>query len=148
MADYYTTYSFAIPDLVGLEPTWWKLLGEYIEGSNEGEDMSDPVYADFANLFDDPQYISLTFAVEANPGKPASLWVYTEESGSPEDAAAAVQAFLAKFRPAEILGFEWANTCSKPRLDSFGGGAALVTADEVVWFNPSRMLAEAIAARA
>lgn len=42
----------------------------------------------------------------------------------------------------ETVGFEWADTCSKPRLDAFGGGAMFVTATEIRGMHTSRWLAE------
>lgn len=41
---------------------------------------------------------------------------------------------------------EMAFTCSKMRPDGFGGGAELITADDVRWINTSRWLAERIEA--
>jgi hypothetical protein len=36
----------------------------------------------------------------------------------------------------------WASTCSKPRTDSFSGGACLITAEEIYDFNPSAQAIE------
>ena len=38
-----------------------------------------------------------------------------------------VRAFLARFRPRDIKQFGVAYTCSKPRLDEFGGESYVVT---------------------
>lgn len=40
------------------------------------------------------------------------------------------------------FGFEWALTCSKPRLDGFGGGAVLIWPDRVRWLSTARWLDE------
>ena len=40
------------------------------------------------------------------------------------------------------IGIEWANTCSKPRLDAFGGGAAVVRASGVTYCTTGQWLAE------
>jgi len=42
-----------------------------------------------------------------------------------------VQHLLDKFGIEESVGFEWAHTCSKPCLDAYGGGAAIITATEI-----------------
>ena len=42
-----------------------------------------------------------------------------------------VQKFLCRFRPDKSWSVTYASTCSKPRVDSFGGGAVFVTTDEI-----------------
>lgn len=59
----------------------------------------------------------------------AALWLYAEESGDPDQVAAVLEEFLKKFRPTGVITFSWAYTCSKLRVNEFGGGAAVVTAD-------------------
>ncbi len=60
--------------------------------------------------------------------KSNELWLYAEESGSPEQVAAVLEAYLAKFNPTGVITFSWAFTCSKLRPNEFGGGAAVITA--------------------
>jgi hypothetical protein len=68
---------------------------------------------------------SMQFLFEFQEGP--SLWIYSDGYGQVKGTADFVEAFLGKFRPNECLGFEWANTCDKPRLSAFGGGAVLIT---------------------
>jgi hypothetical protein len=56
------------------------------------------------------------------------LCLYAEESGAPEQLAAFLQTYLAKFQPTGVVTFSWSYTCSKIRSGEFGGGAAVVTA--------------------
>jgi len=70
---------------------------------------------------------SIGFAVSALPADtPTRLWFHDDASGDVED----LTAFVAELGPLLGLtgswGFEWAHTCSKHRLDAFGGGACLV----------------------
>ena len=44
-----------------------------------------------------------------------------------------VQKFLKKFRPADCWPLTYSETCSKPRVGEFGGGALFVTATDVKW---------------
>jgi len=60
----------------------------------------------------------------------------SEEDGAPEAAADFIQEFLAEFRPAEAVIFEWAHTATKMRPGEFGGGAAVITAQEMRWLDP------------
>lgn len=57
-----------------------------------------------------------------------NLWVRSEESINTYTLATALQTWLKQ--PGErppCVGFEYANTCSKPRTNAFGGGAYFVT---------------------
>lgn len=56
------------------------------------------------------------------------LWIHSENA-DPDQIASFVQRFLAAFHPDKFFVFSWAYYCSKPRLDEFGGGAAIVRGD-------------------
>lgn len=58
------------------------------------------------------------------------LWVYADEFGDVEYAAQLTQVLIKKF-DLNPVGFQWAETCSKPQVDSFGGGACVVSKDEI-----------------
>jgi hypothetical protein len=59
------------------------------------------------------------------------LWIYSEASGYPENAARFVQGFLAKFRTTHCFSLTYSNTCTSPRIGEFAGGAIFVTADQI-----------------
>jgi len=63
------------------------------------------------------------------------LWVYSEESADLDHVVGVVQSFLRKFRPKSCCCLQYAETCSRPRIGEFGGGAVFVTADNVNWLN-------------
>ena len=50
-----------------------------------------------------------------------TLWLYSFESGSPDNAATLTYAMLKKFRPEEVVEFSASFTCDRPGLDEFGG---------------------------
>jgi hypothetical protein len=129
VADYYTHFSFAIEKLTDDERAWLRTL---LAGA--GDEPTE----DLARLLSDPDYVGFSWAFEDD----GSLWVYSDTSGTPEDAAALVQEFLSRFRPDDVLAFEWANTCSRPRLDAYGGGAVVVTAEEQRWMSSAQWLVE------
>jgi hypothetical protein len=64
------------------------------------------------------------FALTAE--QPALLWIYDNGCGDTDH----VRAFVSKLGPmlgiTGLWGFEWSHTCSKPRLDAFGGGALVI----------------------
>lgn len=152
MADYYTLFSFAIKGLTEPERAWLdELLHDVndeqeprltcILTGNEGENADDCTTHDHEGLGDvlaDPDQLGFAFSFEQD----GSLWVHADESGMTENAANVVQAFLAKFRPDDTVGFEWANTCSRPLLDAYGGGAVFITATEIRWNGSGHWLAQ------
>ena len=58
-----------------------------------------------------------------------------DESIDVESAIAFTQAVLATFDLESQVRFEWAETCSAPRAEAFGGGAAIITKDGAEWMN-------------
>jgi len=52
-----------------------------------------------------------------------------------EHVALFLQAFLKKFHPDGYAAFGWADTCDKPLVDAFGGGACFVTAKKITYVN-------------
>lgn len=59
------------------------------------------------------------------------LWLYTDGGcGSPDYVILFVQTVFTRFGIDTQFRFSWANTCSAPRLDGFGGGAATVTRED------------------
>ena len=64
-----------------------------------------------------------------------TVWFHSDPNIDLEEAATTIQRFLKECRPEGSCGFSWAETCSKPRLDEFGGGACYVTAKQVWWHN-------------
>lgn len=57
---------------------------------------------------------------------PGALWISSDGYGEPEDVIAFVLRCAETFDLTGRWGFAWAHTCSKPRLDGFGGGAHLL----------------------
>jgi hypothetical protein len=124
MADNYTQFSTMIENLTESERAWCvKYLEELAARSDEEiQEQGD-----------------CGIALESE-----GLWLYAEEYGDVEFAALVIQEFLKNCRPDKCFGFEWANTCSKPRIDEFSGGGVFITATDMKWFNPTLMISEAI----
>jgi hypothetical protein len=77
--------------------------------------------------------------------KDDSVVFYSEESANVDHLVHLVQKFLRKFRPQEAWSVTWAETCSKPRIDEFGGGAAFVTAGDVRWMGAHQFVEDQLA---
>ncbi len=76
------------------------------------------------------------FSVEFSDDE-SSVSLYTDDSGNIENCVSVIQAFLKKFRPDSFFSIQWADTCSRPRVGEFGGGAAFITANNVEYFSTS-----------
>ena len=135
MANYYTQFSFAIPLDSPEEKEWARDVVDALlrHDAEEPIDGDDAVLADI--LPDEPEYIGYTAEIDDD-----GIWVHADESGTPSDAVLLVQAWLKRFDPTGWLAFSWANTCDRPRLDSFGGGAAFVTADDAQYLDSDQWI--------
>ena len=78
----------------------------------------------------------------------SALWIRDEVTGDPQ------QVVLFVLRCAEALnlrgrwGFQWANTCSRSRVNAFGGGAHaldLATRKTIAWIDTNGWLARTLA---
>ena len=124
MADNYQQFSEEIKKLTPKEEKWLRdllathetrksFLFEARRYIDEGEDLG------FSWSFDDE----------------LGLWVYAEDAVNIEHIVLLVRAFLKKFRPKTCWTLEYAETCSKPRIGAFGGGAVIVTATNAQWLS-------------
>ena len=76
------------------------------------------------------------------------LWMRDDVTGDPERLIQFVKHCATEFGLTGRWGFQYANTCSKPRLDGFGGGAHvldLATGETEDWIYTDGWLAETIA---
>ena len=81
----------------------------------------------FATEINRDEESCLGFEMELAPeGGPGALWIHSDEHGEPEHVIVFVLRCAEAFQLSGLWGFRWALTCSKPRLDGFGGGAQLL----------------------
>lgn len=139
MANYNTIFSFAIGGLTDAETAWCRRAAAWLDADPaEREPMPELV-----DVPDEPDgYPSFRAEVD-NDG----FWIHADESGSPDEVARLVQAFLTAFRPDDVVSFEWSDTCSRPILDAFGGGAMIVTATDLEAMHTSGWIDDRLAAR-
>ena len=64
-----------------------------------------------------------------------TVWIASEEGTDLEFLADVLQDYLRHNDHEGSIGFSWAETCSKLRVDEFGGGAVFITHDNQVWLN-------------
>ncbi len=107
MANNYTQFSFKITDCTVDEVSW--LVREKAKMVDTDED----------------------YCFELTVEEGTAYFSHRYESGDVEATANFVSQFLREHRPLAVVGFEWADVCSRPKVGEFGGGAVLVTATGV-----------------
>lgn len=154
MADYYTLFSGLIENLTNDEVAWLRRQLQYVyvlsgklcteaevpngqdiaSASWEGyrayldEDSIAGGNCDDCDLCECPQLLGFEYDLSESDRR---LWIYSEDEGGDIDKAGMlVASFLQEFRSNELWKLTWASTCSKPRLDAFGGGCLFVIAGE------------------
>ena len=89
------------------------------------------------------------FALAIVPGHGGStLWMHDAGTGDPQAVIEFVTACAAAFGLTGSWGFQFALTCSKPRVGAFGGGAHLLdltTGETLGWTSTDRWLADQLA---
>jgi hypothetical protein len=71
----------------------------------------------------------------------AGIWLHSQNGGI-DAVCVFIQHLLQKFDPKASVTFEWSHDCTKPRLDAYGGGAALITVKEIKSMSTSNWLME------
>lgn len=75
------------------------------------------------------------------------LWMRDDVTGDPERVIQFVKRCAREFNLRGRWGFQYANTCSKPRLDGFGGGAHaldLAIGETIAWTDTGGWLAQVL----
>ena len=131
MADWFTHFSCLLD--VGTPDNAARALELYNTLSAEGAS-------------EDPPSEGFLLSIQPEHGGTA-LWMRDEVSGDPERLIQFVKRCAAAFGLTGRWGFQYASVCSKPRLDSFGGGAHvldLATGETVSWIYTDGWLASVL----
>lgn len=153
MSDYYLEFSQVLSHLDDEESDWLRQQLEIVHvfGTQEfpvskmPPDL-DPAYANWSGYRFYREYDEEVFDTEEagfcfqfmdreDREHGCQLWVYSQDNGELDPLAHLVQRFLSRFRPDQSWSMTYATTCSKPYVDSFGGGAVFVTAGEIKFSN-------------
>ena len=139
MANYYTEFSFTYP-VETLEQRAWalNLIGAVREYEYDTIPESSPYYKYVHDLSEiNHGEIYLCLQVETGLyGNKHVVHIMSDDAGDAEHAVWLVWSLMDKFQHKDAIVFEWASTCSAPRVDSFSGGAVLITPDDVKWYIP------------
>jgi hypothetical protein len=135
MADYFTNFSFnfALPSQEA-QAYAMEIAGQ-AGRIQQGDEQPDSFPEDLKSVVEDWSFETDLATVE---GKPA-LWLHSNNGGI-DAVCSFVQHLLQKFDSEGQVAFEWANDCSKPRLDAYGGGAAIITSKKIKSINTYQWL--------
>ena len=129
MADNYTQFSFTLEHLKKAEINWIeKVLRMDSSSANDVVELKKLLSTEVNKPAGELEYWpEFDWMLEEN-----TLHIYSEECGNELNAAAFVHAFLATFRPKEMEVFGTCYSCSKMRVDEFGGQDWIITAHDII----------------
>lgn len=137
MANYYTHFSCLLD--VGSSEKALQALDIYTRMAAEDEDSNDP-----NALWGG----SLAFEVQIQDGPDSSvLWISDEDGGDVDSVITFVLRCAEELDLSGLWGFTYAETCSSPRVDAFGGGAHVVdlsARQSIGWIGVSDWLSAAL----
>ena len=95
---------------------------------------------------DEPEFAGLTLSRQDAP-EGSTLWIHDDEHGDVEAVISFVLRLADALDLTGLWGFQYALTCSRPRIDAFGGGAHVIdlgARKSVGWTSSQEWLAAAL----
>jgi hypothetical protein len=129
MANNYQLWSEIVENLSDEEIEWIK---DALTWSPTEEEERDPNFECPAWYDRDAEGCGFDYNLDK---KARSLHVYSEENGNLDSLVDFLQEFINRFRPEMLFVITWAETCSKPRIGQFGGGAVVIHRDGARWLT-------------
>ena len=122
MADHYTQFSVGIRVPSPEAKEWLLAKFEEIKKREEAENGLEELGFDFQFQTDE---VEGTY-----------IWCHDQDgSANLELFIEIFTRYLKKFSPKTYIHLTWSNSCSKPQLNAFGGGLAIITAYDVHTFD-------------
>ena len=135
MADYFTNFSLIVPLPDEAAVQYALDLAEQAFHIHMGEETPADFPASLRDVIEDWQFDTDS----SHPSNGRGLWLHSSNGGI-DAVCAFIQHLLKRFTPDGHVELEWSNDCSKPRVDAFGGGAALITARKIKSINTGQWL--------
>lgn len=111
MADYFTQFSCVLD--VGTPEKAVAALDLFLRLREEDKDS------------DDPEFLGFALSLPDGPGS-SVLWFHDDGQGDVEGLIRFALRLAEDLDLTGLWGFDYANTCSRPRLEAFGGGAHVI----------------------
>ena len=120
-------------------------------GSARNAARAMTIYLDMLAEYQIDDAGGIPFAVSVEPAHGAGrLWIRDDRTGDPAQVVVFVLRCAHKFRLTGRWGFQWANTCTRPRVNAFGGGAHVIdlgSRETVAWIATYGWLEDTIAGK-
>ena len=132
MADYFTHFSCLID--VGSPDKAARAFALFQSLRSADQDADDPEGAGFDLVHQDAPEGSI-------------IWIHDDEHGDVEAVIRFVLRLADDLNLTGLWGFQYALTCSRPRLDAFGGGAHVIdlsTRKSIGWTSSQEWLSAAL----
>ena len=132
MADYFTHFSCLLD--VGTPERAARAI-DFLVDLREEDDQAD-----------EPQFHGFDLSLQEGP-ESGVLWIHDDESSDVEAVIAFILRLAEELDLIGLWGFKHSNTCSRPRLDGFGGGAHVIDLGArklIGWVNTQTWLAKAL----
>jgi hypothetical protein len=140
MADYYTNFSLVLNLANETEQAYALDLVHKVSLAQQGDELPADFPKALVDLIEDWSFET----VADDSGTKHGLWLHSMYGGV-DAVCAFIQHLLQKFDVHGRVTFEWSHDCSKPRVDAYGGGAAVITAQAIKTMNTAAWLNEQIA---
>lgn len=109
---------------------------------------SGECWSGFRAVFPDPDFphFGASFIPQDAPDDPAQakVTIFGDLDFQPEPIAAVIQRCCPATLAAAPIGFEWSDSCSRPRVDAFGGGWCAIHADRIEFESTGERLSRAL----
>jgi hypothetical protein len=140
MADYFTNFSLIVPLPDEAAVQYALELAEQAFHIHMGDEMPEDLPASLRDVIEDWQFD--TYSNDPSNGR--GLWLHSSDGGI-DAVCAFIQHLLQRFAPGDHVTLEWSNDCSRPRVDAFGGGAAIITARKIKSISTGEWLHQQVA---
>jgi hypothetical protein len=144
MATYYTLFAVTINNLSVDELTWCITRIALLEKDDDQRTPEENAELKATGYDGDGGCLLSVTSCTDESGDDRLVHLYSEEDGNVGHLALFFQEFLKRFRPTEIIAFQWAVTANKPVTEAFGGGACVVTAAEFRWLHTSNWVIDQV----
>lgn len=142
MANNYLQFSFSVPFtkeqsdyFIGVLAAWDDIVNEF-DDDIELDASLMTVARELGAEKDGDDIGDIEHSIEDD----GTLCLWAEEFGNVGNVVKLLQHVLKKFDLDLKIGFAWAETSSRPRLNEFGGGAVAFTKDSETWLNTHQWL--------
>jgi hypothetical protein len=135
VADNYVLFSYELRIYNSGALQWVRSILTKADAYEGNPDLSDKDFLKTFPNWPSTPTVGFQWSVEGN-----DLWLYSEEHADMESVASFLQAYLRKSGSTSMLGVEWAETCNRPHVGEFGGGAVMITAKTIKWMTTAKWI--------